>query len=181
MRGAALLFAGALLAGCAGQGPREPERYFILEAQPGAKASNAVELPPTSVSSFYDTQEIVYSRAPGTRGYYQFNRWTERPQRAIHAQLEARFPESHQPGRRVLTTHLDEIYHDAAERPGTVRIRLTAELSEPGTRSVAARRVFTASAPAASYDAPGAVRGCNEALAALLNDIVAWVDAQESK
>jgi cholesterol transport system auxiliary component len=181
MRGAALLFAAALLAGCAAQGPREPERYFILEAQPGAKASTAVELPPTLVSSFYDTQEIVYSRAPGTRGYYQFNRWTERPQRAIHAQLEARFPESQQPGRRVLTTHLDEIYHDAAERPGTVRIRLTAELSGPGSRSVAVRRVFAASAPAASYDAPGAVRGCNEALAALLNDIVAWVDAQERK
>lgn len=181
MRRAALLFAAAFLAGCAPQGPREPERYFILEAQPGAKSSTAVELPPTSISSFYDTQEIVYSRAPGTRGYYQFNRWTERPQRAIHAQLESRFAGGNAPRRLALTTHLDEIYHDAAQRPGTARIKLTAQLSDAASRSIIARRVFTAAAPAAAYDAPGAVRGFDQALGTLLDDIVAWVDAQEAK
>ncbi len=181
MNRAAILFAAALLAACAPQGPREPERYFLLAAPPGATADIAVELPPTSVSSFYDTQEIVYSRAPGTRGYYQFNRWTERPQRAIHGQLESRFADANAPRRFILTTHLDELYHDAAQRPGTARIRLTAQLADTATRSVIARRVFTAEAPAASYDAPGAVHGFDRALGTLLDEIVGWVSAQGSK
>lgn len=180
MSRAALILAAALLAGCMAQGPREPERYFILEAPPGAKAATAVELPPTSVATFYDTQEIVYSRAPGTRAYYQFNRWTERPQRAIHAQLASRFAEGNPSPRLVLSTHLEEIYHDAAARPGTVRIKLSAQLSDAAKRSVVARRVFTAAAPAASYDAPGAVVAFDRALGALLDDIVAWVDAQNT-
>ena len=173
MTRAAVVLLAALLAGCAAQGPREPERYFILEAAPGAQAGEAVALAPTSAASFYDTQEIVFSRAPGTRAYYQFNRWTERPQRAIQAQLEARFPAA-RGARRVLATRLDEIYHDAAERPGTARIRLTAQLLDAASRTVIARRVFTASAPATSYDAPGAVRGFNQALGSLLDEIVRW-------
>lgn len=176
MRRAVVAFLAALLAGCAAQGPRDPERYFILEAAPGAQAGEAVELGPASTASFYDTQEIVFSRAPGTRAYYQFNRWTERPQRAIQAQLAARFPAA-SGARRVLATRLDEIYHDAAERPGTARIRLTAQLLDAASRTVIARRVFTASAPATSYDAPGAVRGFNQALGSLLDEIVRWVGA----
>jgi cholesterol transport system auxiliary component len=180
MTRAAVVLAAALVGACAAQGPRDPERYFILEAAPGVKAEEAVELPPTSTASFYDTQEIVFSRAPGTRAYYQFNRWTERPQRAIHGQLESRFP----PGtgaKRVLMTHLDEIYHDAAERPGTARIRLTAQLLDAASRALIARRVFTASAPAASYDAHGAVRGFDQALGRLLDDIVRWANAEGGK
>jgi cholesterol transport system auxiliary component len=180
MRGAAVLLAAALVGGCAAQGPRDPERYFILEAAPGVQADEAVELAATSTASFYDTQEIVFSREPGTRAYYQFNRWTERPQRAIHAALQSRFP-STAGAKRVLTTHLDEIYHDAAERPGSARIRLTAQLSDAASRAPIARRVFTASAPAASYDAAGAVRGFNQALGSLLDEIVRWVNADGGK
>jgi cholesterol transport system auxiliary component len=180
MTRAALLLAAALLASCGvqvPQGPREPERYFILAAPTGAKAATAVHLPPTSTASFYDTQEMAYSREPGTRAYYQFNHWTERPGRALHAQLASRFDEPSGGKGLVLRTRLDEIYHDAAQPPGTARIVLTAQLVDP-ERGVIARRTFTASAPAASYDAPGAVRGFNQALGTLLDEIVAWVDAQ---
>ena len=168
-----------LLAGCALQGgPRQPERFFILEAPAGKAAASPVELPPTSSASFYDTQEIAYSREPGTRAFYQFNRWTERPQRVVHAALASRFPESPQSGKRILTTHLDEFYHDAAQRPGTAHITLTAQLVDAASRKVLGRRVFTASAPAASYDAPGAVRGFDAALGSLLDQVVSWVDAR---
>ncbi len=177
----ALLFAGVLLAGCglqALQGSREPERYFILEAPAGARATTTVALPPTSAASFYDTQEMVYSRQPGTRAFYQFNHWTERPARAVHGQLASRFAEPSGGGSRlVLRTHLEEIYHDAAESPGAARIKLTAQLVDPSGSTVA-QRVFIASAPAASYDAPGAVRGFDRALGQLLDDMVRWVDAQ---
>jgi ABC-type uncharacterized transport system auxiliary subunit len=167
------------LAACAVPGPREPERYFILDAAITApRPGVSVAVAPTTAASFYDTQDIAYSRAPGTREYYRFNRWTERPQRSIHAQLAARLGGGPAKGGLRLDTNLDEIYHDAAEQPGTARIAVTAELVDPASRAVLARRSFSRSAPAASYDAPGAVRGFDQALAGLIGDIEAWVAAQ---
>ena len=177
-----LMHAATLVVGCAVTGTREADRYFVLEATPAPAAaphSNAaVRVEPASASSFYDTQDIVYSRAPGTRAYYQFNHWTERPQRAIHPQLASRLRADAPKSVLVLKTHLDEIYHDAAVAPGTARITITVELVESASRMVLARRTFTHAAPAASYDAPGAVQGFNQALGGVLDDIVSWVDAQ---
>jgi cholesterol transport system auxiliary component len=145
VRRALALVAAALLAGCAAVSPgtREPDRYFILDAAPGRQAAARVRVAPTSAAGFYDTQDIVYSRAPGTRAYYQFNHWTE--------------------------------------RPGTARISLTAELSDPASRRLLARRSFRRAAPAASYDAPGAVQGLRQALGELLDDVAAWVEAEAGR
>ena len=66
--------------------------------------------------------------------------------------------------------------HDAAQPPGTARIVLTARLLDPASRAVLARRTFDRFAPAASYDAAGAVQGFDRALGALLDDVAAWVD-----
>ena len=179
MKRSIALFAAALVAGCASPvGPREADVYFILEAAPAAPAATAVSVAATSAAGFYDTQDIVYSRAPGTRGYYQFNHWTERPQRAIQAQLAARLENGGARSGLVLSTHLDEIYHDAAQAPGTARIALSARLVDPASGAVLARRSFVRSAPAASNDAAGAVRGFNQALGALLDDVAAWVAAE---
>jgi len=170
------LLLAAFVAACSVPGPREPDRYFILDAGIAAPRSGAsVAVAPTSAASFYDTQDIAYSRAPGTRAYYQFNRWTERPQRSIHGQLASRLESGATKSGLRLDTRLEEIYHDAAQEPGTARITVAAELVDPGSRAVLARRTFTRSAPAASYDAPGAVRGFNQALAALIGDIEGWV------
>ena len=172
----------AFMAACSVPGPREPDRYFVLDAGPPAgtapRSGVSVAVAPPSAAGFYDTQDIAYSRAPGTRAYYQFNRWTERPQRSIHAQLAARLGGGPAKGGLRLDTNLEEIYHDAAEEPGTARITIAAELVDPGSRAVLARRTFTRSAPAASYDAPGAVRGFNQALAALIGDIEGWIDVE---
>ena len=169
----------ACVAGCSVPGPREPDRYFILDAGTAApRAGVSVVVAPTTAASFYDTQEIAYSRAPGTRAYYQFNRWTERPPRSVQAQLASRLEGGSPKSGLRLNTHVEEIYHDAAEQPGTSRITIAAELVDPASRAVIARRTFTRSAPAASYDAPGAVQGFNQALAALLGDIEGWVGAE---
>ena len=84
----------ALLGGCAGPGVRQADRYYILDAGPAHEGASrpriGIDATPTTASSFYDTQDIVFSRSPGTRAYYQYNHWTERPQQAIHAQLVAR-------------------------------------------------------------------------------------------
>jgi ABC-type uncharacterized transport system auxiliary subunit len=167
------------LAACAVPGPREPDRYFILDAGITApRPGISVAVAPTTAASFYDTQDIAYSRAPGTRAYYQFNRWTERPHRSIHAQLAARLGGGPAKDAPRLDTNLVEIYHDASEQPGTAHIAITAELVDPAGRTVLARRTFSRSAPAASYDAPGAVQGFNRTLAALIGDIEAWVAAE---
>ncbi len=180
MRAAILLFSASLIAGCASLGSSEADLYFVLEAAPGPEGAKhstvTVHVKPTSVSNFYDTQDIVFSRAPGTRAYYQFNHWTERPQHAIYAQLASLFAAGNPGSGLVLNTYLEEIYHDAAQPPGLARIQINAELID-SKGEVLARRRFSLSAPAAAYDAPGAVRGFRLALSALLDDVVAWVDA----
>lgn len=181
MRHGAVLLLAACMAACAVPGPREPDRYFVLEASLAPRAPGAsVAVAPTAASGFYDTQDIAFSRAPGTRAYYQFNRWAERPQHSLHRILASRLQGTGPDGRWRLETRLEEIYHDATGEPGTARITVAAELANPATRSVLARRTFTRTAPAASYDAPGAVHGFNQALAALVGDIEAWVDAEVS-
>ena len=175
----AALVAG-LVAACGAMGTREADRYFVLDVQPAGAAPRTAPplvVMPTTVSSFYDTQDIAYSRAPGTRAYYQFNHWTDRPQRAVHAQLVSRLGAANSAGGFILATHLDEIYHDAAQQPGTARLTVSAQLVDPKSRAVVAQRVFNGAAPAASFDAPGAVDGMRRALGALLDEIGAWAAA----
>ena len=186
MKRAIVLLAAWLLTACTSFASHQPERYFILEATSAGTAAAAasaapalasVVVAPTTAASFYDTQDIVYSRSPGTRAYYRYNHWTERPQRAVHAQLLARLGSAAAADRPVLTTRLEELYHDAADPPGTARITLSVELVDPGSRAVIARERFTGMAPAASYDAAGAVDGMRQALGTLLDDVAAWVGA----
>jgi cholesterol transport system auxiliary component len=179
MKHVAMLLLAASLASCAGMHERQPHHYYALEPRPAAAQSaptGGILIATPTASSFYDTQDIVFSRAAGTRGYYQFNHWTDRPSRVIGAALEARF-ERRRDG-PILATHLVEIYHDAGASPGTVRITLAAEMQESRHRAVVARRTFTRSAPAASADASGAVAGFDEALGGLIEDVAAWVEQE---
>jgi ABC-type uncharacterized transport system auxiliary subunit len=183
MRRLLVIALAVFVAGCVSSRPAD--RYFVLEpaaasasATPAATAATAVRLhvAPTTASGFYDTQSIAYSRATGTRAYYQFNHWTERPQHVVHAQLVARL-DARPPGSAplVLATQVEEIYHDAVQEPGKACLAISAELIDPARREVLARRTFRREMPAASYDAAGAVQGLRAALAAVLDDIVAWV------
>ncbi len=179
---AGALAAAAMVAACGTLGSREADRYFVLQPGPPSGAPSpaaiAVVVAATSVASFYDTQDIVYSRAPGARAYYQFSHWTERPHHAVHAQLVARFGAGASQRGPILATQVVEIYHDAIQQPGAARIEIAAQLVDPVSRAVIAQRAFIATAPATSYDAAGAVAGISRALGAVLDDIVAWTAAQ---
>lgn len=181
------------LAGCTTFGAQEVQRYYVLGSVP-SKISPAASprtatlvIAPTTVSGFYETEEIAYSRAPGMRAYYQLHAWTDRPGRRLPELLSMRLEQaglfkSVTPGIGVqgdfeLSTHLAELYHDAASVPGNSRIVMTAELRDPVKRTVLAKRTFEKSAPLPSYDAPGAVQAFNAALTEMLDDIAAWVDA----
>jgi len=183
----------ALVAGCVSLGERGVQRYYVLEAS-GAQAAPArtsrvstLLVTPTTASSFYETQDMVYSRTPGTRTYYQFHAWAERPSRTVGELLVAHLERSGSfkaiaratsgiQGELVLNTHLSEFYHDASADPGSVRVSLTAELIDPVRRVLVARRTFTRSAPAVTYDAPGAVPAFNKTIGAILDEVSAWVE-----
>src|SRR5262245_51251002 len=193
------LFAVSLLAVAAGclpsGGTREAQRYYVLDA-PEPKSGAAVVprpttlvVPPTGTANFYDTQDLVFSRSAGTRAYYQFNSWTERPGRAIHELLVSRLERSGAfktivgadrtiANSLVLRTDLEEIYHDATTSPGEARIVLTAELIDSSRSASLARRSFSQSAPAPTYDAQGAVQGFRQALGALLDEVCGWAIEQ---
>jgi cholesterol transport system auxiliary component len=186
--------ATAALAGCLSFGQQETQRYYVLEPAPAkAKAvspprPSTLLITPTTASGFYETPEIVYSRAPGERAYYQLSTWTERPGRRITELLAMRLERdglfktvataaSGVQGDVVLNTHLAEFFHDSATPPGTVKVTIAAALIDPARRTVLARRTFDQSAAAATYDATGAVQAFNQAIAAILDDISEWIDA----
>jgi ABC-type uncharacterized transport system auxiliary subunit len=188
--GLGLTLAG-LLAGCGGLSAPPAHRYFVLESAPTRLAPGALQrdamllVAPTTASSFYDTQEIIYSRRSGERAYYQLSSWTEPPNRSLATLLTARLAlggafrgavetASSVRGSLLLRTHLVELYHDAVEAPGVARVTLTAELSDPAGRSLLAQRSFSASAPVATYDAAGAVQGFGQAFGQLLDEVAVW-------
>ncbi|HEU5294230.1 MAG TPA: ABC-type transport auxiliary lipoprotein family protein [Burkholderiaceae bacterium] len=184
----------SLIVGCTS--PDQPQRYFVLDggAAAGAPAASAPKhdatllMAPVTAAGFYRTRELAYSRAGGTRGYYQYSSWTELPALAIGSALVTRLERSGAfravasatagvSGTLLLRVHLDEIYHDAATPPGVARIALTAQLSDPVGRTLIDRRTFAAAAPAKSYDAEGAVAGMRQALDQVLDDVVNWTAA----
>ena len=191
MKRAAALALAFALAGCAGLGAGQPQRYFVLEATPSRLAAAAIRrdatvlVAPTTASAFYDTQEIVFSRSAGQRAYYQFSSWTEPPNRALAPLLAMRLEQggafrgvaettSGVRGSLLLRTQLVEAYHDATSVPGSAKVTIAAELSDSAGRRMLARRSFTASEPVRSHDAAGAVQGFDEAFGAILDDIAAW-------
>ena len=178
------------LAGCAGV--QAPHRYYVLEVAapasrpaPAAPAAPDLLVAPTTAPAFYESQDIVYSRSTGMRSYYQLNSWTEPPSRRLDALLVERLGRSGAfgsvaastlgvRGRLILTARLEEMYHDASTSPSTAHIELTAVLSDPARRTVRGQRRFTASAPAATPDAAGAVHAFDVALGPLLDEVVDW-------
>jgi len=195
MRTLAIAVAAALATACAA--PDQPQRYFVLEGDAAAAPAPAASAPkregtllvaPVTAAGFYRTRELAYSNAAGTRSYYQYASWTELPSMTIGSALVTRLERSGTfrtvtsaasgaSGTLLLRVHLDELYHDAVTPPGAARVALTAQLIDAGSRALIDRRAFTATAPAKSYDADGAVAGIRAALDQVLDEVVGWVVA----
>lgn len=190
MRGMASIALLALV-GCASLSAKDAQRYFVLEAAPAkvgpvsARSRTTLLIAPTSASAFYDTQEIVFSRVPGQRGYYQLSSWTEPPARTFDrllvARLEARGAfatvvqtTSGVRGTLLLRVQLVEMFHDVTHDPGQVRIWIEAELSDPAMRKLMVKQNFVVAAPTPSADAVGAVQAFNVAVTAILDEVTAW-------
>ena len=139
----------------------------------------------TTAGSFYDTDQLVFSRSAGTRGQYQFARWTERPGKRFADLMRARLDGlgayrvaaagGYVRGDLLLDSELVEFYHDAAHEPGQLRLVLRAELVDLKRRTLLGRRVFEQQVPLASYDAAGAAQASSVAVGRALDDLTTWL------
>ena len=139
----------------------------------------------TTTSRFYGSEHLIFSRHAGTRGQYQFARWTERPGKRFADLMRARLDQQsawrvsaagrHVRGDMLLDTELIEFYHDAASSPGQVRLELRAELVDLKQRTLLGRRIFQQTAPLATYDASGAALASSLAVSRALDDLGAWL------
>lgn len=142
----------------------------------------------TATNAFYNTDSIAFSRAPGTRGLYQYARWAERPGKRFNELLLARLDADHIfatvassgsgiKGNWVLDTRLLAFYHQASTTPGSVHVELRAEVMDLRSRTLVARKLFTAHIPAPTYNAAGAVAAFNTATGKLLDDLGSWLES----
>lgn len=154
------------------------------EAREGAHVPTLLVLD-TTTGGFYDSDQLVFSRSAGTRGQYQFARWTERPGKRFAELLRARLDRLG--GYRVvsnggavrsdlmLDTRLVEFYHDATREPGQVRLELRAELVDLKQRRLLGRHTFEQTVPLTTYDAAGAAQASSQAVGRVLDDLSAWL------
>ena len=139
----------------------------------------------TTTGSFYDTDQLVFSRSAGTRGQYQFARWTERPGKRFADLMRTRLDRQgawnvsaaggYVRGDMLLDTELVEFYHDAASEPGQMCLVLRAELVDLKQRTLLGRRVFEQQVPLTTYDAAGAAQAANLAVSRALDELSAWL------
>ena len=187
------------LAGCVNFGEKSNTPavvYYVLNdstppAEPAPLRAGAPTLLvlDTTTGSFYDTDQLVFSRSAGTRGQYQFARWTERPGKRFADLMRARLDRQgawnvsaaggYVRGEVMLDTELVEFYHDAASEPGQVRLVLRAELVDLKQRTLLGRRVFEQQVPLTTYDAAGAAQASNLAVSRALDDLTAWLSTTQ--
>jgi cholesterol transport system auxiliary component len=139
----------------------------------------------TATGSFYDTDQLIFSRRAGTRGQYQLARWTERPGKRFSDLMRARLDRQgvwhvsaaggYVRGDVLLDTELVEFYHDAVSQPGKVRLVLRAELVDLKQRALLGRRVFEQQVALATYDAAGAAQASSQAVSQALDELTAWL------
>ena len=135
--------------------------------------------------SIGDTYSMAFTKAAQQRQYYQFASWTDRPSaRVVHLlaeRIEARgiFDSvgrlgSGVGGGLILNVGVNEVIHDVTN--GTAKIEVTAELIERRGRNLVERKRFSASAPVAQENAPGAVAALSRALTTVLDEMVPWLE-----
>ncbi len=167
--------------------------YFIIEdvrgapvTAPVARLDRTLLLTGGTTQALYDSDRIVFTRDGAGRAYYQYSNWSERPARRILALAEMRLSDSGRfravaqtvagvRGDLVLSLRLDELIHDDAATPGTVRVAVTCDLIDWRSRTLLARRSFEQSAPTPTRDSRGAARAASVAVGALLDELTAWV------
>lgn len=171
--------------------------YYVMEdagrsVSPTSSSPLSLLLADTDAGAFYDNDSMAFSNQPGTRGYYIFARWTERPGKRFTDLMLGRLEKekvfssvaqsgSGTRGDWLLTTEILDFYHDASKQPGTVKMELRAEVADLNTRVLLARKTFAKSVAVTSYDAAGAHKAFNEAVTLTLNEVNDWLKGLADK
>lgn len=186
-----------LLGGCVNFGERTDKSPEVVNYVLNDRAAAAAAPTPlrdgaplllvldTTAGGFYDTDQIVFARNPGTRGYYQFARWTDRPGKRFAELMRARLDRQgahrvaaaggYVHGDLLLDTELVELYHDAGSEPGTLRLVLRAELVDLKRRTLLGRQTFEQQVPLTRFDAAGATEAAGVAVAQALDALTTWL------
>jgi len=192
---ACIALALVLLAGCSLPGkPKDSRNYYVLN-DPGPIQRSAVTHPGTlliremDAPVFYQDTRMTYSRAPGTRGHYQYAFWSEPPARRLSWMLRQRLEAAGVfatvvplgagvLGDYQLNTRLIDFYHDATHEPGVALLLLDAELVKRDTAALVDHRVFVAQVPVKQYDAQGAADGLGRAANQVIDEMLVWLARQ---
>jgi cholesterol transport system auxiliary component len=200
----ALLPLVLVLSGCVnlGLGPDRdapPIVYYVMEdagrsipAAAKPASPRVLLIADTTAGAFYDTDGMAFSNVAGTRGYYQFARWSERASKRFSDLLLLRLEQekvfaalarsgSNIRGDWLLMTEILDFHHDAVQQPGTVKMVLRAELVDLNDRALLARKTFTQTIPVASFNAAGAHTAFNEAATLTLNELADWLKEHSGK
>jgi cholesterol transport system auxiliary component len=140
-----------------------------------------MEAPP-----FYQDARLAFSRAPGTRGQYQYAQWSEPVPRRLAWMLRQRLEAagvfrhvaplgSGVLGDYQLNTRLIDFYHDASQSPGVALTVLEAELVRRRNGELVDRRIFVAQEPVVSYDAAGAADALGRGANRVMDELAVWL------
>lgn len=179
-----------LLAACSFGGPPHPQTTYVLsDPQPVAPATTPrwpgvllVEEMDTPV--FYRSPALAFSREAGTRGHYQYARYSDPPGPALTTLISRRLVHSSlfqgvsAPGQGVqghwqLNLRLIDFYLDADA--GQVRLAFEAELVERGSGRLLTRKTLESQASVSVQDAAGAARAGNQAVGGTLDQLTQWL------
>ena len=188
-----------LLTGCLGGKGAPPVTYFVMTdlgkpapSVPGPVITRSLVVAGGAEDAFYDAENLVYSRVPGSRAYYQFAAWTDRPSRRVAALTERRLDaRGHFASVAAITAgvnadlllnvNLAELYHDVSVKPAVVRIRIIGEIVDWKARVLVGRRSFAVAVPVGNADAKSAVDAINGGVTLILDELVPWVESTAAK
>jgi cholesterol transport system auxiliary component len=135
----------------------------------------------------FDTARMAYLLRPYEVSYYAFNQWADAPARLLHQIMVVNLEKTGQwsavlqsPGAVPAQYRLDTdnliLEQQFFSRPSRVRLALRAQIIDTKNLSILGTRYFELFEVAPSDDPYGGVQAANQAVAKLLNEIVAWLD-----
>jgi cholesterol transport system auxiliary component len=141
-----------------------------------------------SAASGLDTDRIAVRETPLRLGYYAGARWAEPAPRMVRDVIISAFENAGRlkgvgqssvnlNSKYRLSTRLIEfeaVYPTGGAKLPETSVKLDARLTQELGQAVVASQTFAASRPAASADLPEVVEAYNQALAAVLSDLIPW-------
>ncbi|HVV92833.1 MAG TPA: ABC-type transport auxiliary lipoprotein family protein [Hyphomicrobiales bacterium] len=192
MRLAVAAAVAAMAAGCALLVPAPtPVTYDLMAPTNVGPRSGSVRgvlvVPAPTALQILDSQRIVVRSSGGQITYIANSQWPDRLTSLVQSRIIEAFENAGQqravgrPSDRLeanydLVSDIRTFDVVVGGNGAAAEVSIAAKIvSDPGGRVVAAR-VFSATAPVRSVDGQGAAAGLQQALRAVLDDIVRWAD-----